>query len=1297
MSFIPHKSQSGKKVKSLGKMIPENASAPTMDELMKLMQMTITAVNALIQRDNVVKKEHFPSPTNPSDLPELEKWDRSRSKEWISRTRQWVKLARLTFGSEDTAQIYARLKIACATDDQVMTLINATEAIGVEQTLDMMQKVYGSMRREDEEILDKILEFNIKPGSKLASNWLYYKALVERSVQLNQYPGHETVSRIFMNRLRTSQFADLAQQIRYNYPSTATIPWDKVVFELEKVYMNWDIGLKPTERTKEYGKNYAKDYVNGRENKFSVEKRKEETRGRQEQRHFPHRTNAFRDKSPCWSCGTFHRKGECPARNEKCESCHRNGHFTRLCRFRRQPKEQEVSAIEMVQEFLADTGSEANLFGKTLRPVVKTEGGIQIIRSPIGGRKTVREASVSVLKENGELVQLKGFFDPTASSNILRPTSLSLRVEDEDYAVVEGHKLPVHWKGVRPYLSLKVVAEESAQTGDARKAIMRKLGFTLDPNEEYQRQLRVALEVVHRRLLHPGEKGMVNTLKVCGIDGCQEQIRTIAESCRTCRERNAEDNFDEYRSTHAEITLDRSRFGHHLTADVGFADKKSEHGHIGFSIVKCKETNFFWARAIGEKSEVQGHLIDVMNGLQDVRTLHTDGGREYGGVLTRYLQGRAITHITSPRRSDESSGSIEIAVKRMKILIATALKEFRLSQGKWHWVIRAAVEAHNKTADHTRLPPVFKRDGTIPELDLLPTSEFVLTVEDNTTMQTTRGKSYIYIGTHTNGVQFDFIALSQEEIDWKSDHRRYINKYRPKPTPDLLNKDYQSTLDIPQEGEDETRLEDYQDSEEGEPELIEISALNFGDTRSENKTEFIPAMEKELKAFYEQRVFCDQFAGAQTIPAFWILTRKTTGPKARLTALGNLQQHNPITTTELPSIDLLRMLLYRAVSDKLEITILDITSAFLHAELEQHINIKLPNTLPSTCPYTPGSIVGVRKAIYGLKEAPRLFINKVRREMEKKGWKLIMPGLFQKDRTYVFIYVDDAVIIGDPVVALRDFGSAFHIGKVEELEHSSKVLGMNLEVDGDQVIISLEDWCNEKLEDPDIRGILTRNCIECDPKKEPNLSLTSEGRKLLGLIGWMARLNVKLAFLQSHLSSAHANHPCSKIMAALKKVLKQAKNSPPRMIYRKREAIVNLFTDASFQRLDGQARVGYLITINEDEKDGRTNVISFGTKKLKKKLLSTYAAELEAIVYGLRNFALLLKAIEEVIKPKEKRLWTDSATVHKSLIGGRSDEGFSAVVLEVARDYISQKNISCFWTPRIHQHADALTHFAPLD
>lgn len=1255
-------------------------------EMSEMLQNVMIALETIVRREAVKMDVEDQKPKNaiqgnsPS-LPELDKWDRRRAHEWIKSTKMWVEIAKLTYTTNTIEQIYARLRWACVSDSEALLIINATKPSGLEATFNTLQKAFGD-DVEDEMILDKIFKFRIKPHSKLVTNWFYYNALVERATQLGQNPGEETVARIFMTQLSNSHFKGLVDQIKFKYPERVTIPWSVIVMEMERLHPTWD-----------------RQSIEWSERKTGWKEQKDESRGREKVR--PTGKHLARERSPCWGCNKYHRKGECPAQDKTCQNCARRGHFTELCRSKRSGAIKESAALELKQEFLVDTGSELNLFGKQLAPFVKVGKTIQKIKSPIGGIKTVKEATIQMEGRDGERITIEGYFDVTSTANIINPCGITIGDVGPSQAIINGEILDISMKGKRPYINLKVVTSEDVKMDWIET--FRILGFTLDPKRDRGEQWVIVLEMLHRRLLHPNSKAMLGTLKLAGINADRSTIKMISESCKLCVEKNATDKFQAYsQNSNAEIEVAHNDFGLNLTADIGFAEVTSEHGHIGVSIVKCKGTNFLWVRAIMKKSEAQHHVIDVINSLDDVKTIHTDGGKEYQGTLERVMCKRGITHLVSPTRSNESSGSIEIAVKRIKILIATALKEFRLSNRKWHWLVRAASMVHNLTADHTGLSPDFKRRGKTPKLDLLPTSEFVLTSEDSTSMNNLRGETQMFIGFHSNGCQFDFIKITEVDIDWKSEHARFASVLRPIPTSNMLEKDYHSSMDIPLAGADEVEQEEYADSEEEEEvseppkDSAEVASLSYHRMKTDEQGEFTKAMEKELQSFYDQKVFTKPF-DAQTLPAFWILTYKKTGPKARLTVLGNHQKDNTQTFTELPSLNLLRMLLYRITQHQMPVTILDITSAFLHAELDQPINIRLPDVMPQSSPFAPKQVVGIKKAVYGLRQSPRLFVNKVRDELLKKNWKHIVSGFFKKESTYIFIYVDDAIIIGDDKEALKDFAEAFSIGKIEKLSGESRILGMNLEVQKDRTVLSLQEWCETKLRDVDVRGLLTSTCIQCDLSKPSDPNLVPEGRMLLGEIGWAARLSPRLSYFQSHMAGMHAAHPCRKSIAALKKLVKHIKHLPPKQIFLPSPPIVNIFTDASYQRTEGTARMGYLITICETEQHMNTNVIAFGSRKVKKKILSTYAAEMEAVVYGLRNHAIIRKELQEIVRSHQVRLWTDSLTVCRSLQGGRCDEGFSTVNLEVARQYMEENSISCHWTPRKWQHADVLTHFTPLE
>ncbi|KAI1002498.1 hypothetical protein K3495_g5706 [Podosphaera aphanis] len=100
----------------------------------------------------------------------------------------------------------------------------------------------------------------------------------------------------------------------------------------------------------------------------------------------------------------------------------------------------------------------------------------------------------------------------------------------------------------------------------------------------------------------------------------------------------------------------------------------------------------------------------------------------------------------------------------------------------------------------------------------------------------------------------------------------------------------------------------------------------------------------------------------------WTLKQKSDGElKVRWCALGFSEPFADHTYADVLPPTTLRMLLAFAALKNLHIRDVDITAAFLHADIDQPINIEQPHGREK-----PGDLVcKPHEAIYGLKTAPR--------------------------------------------------------------------------------------------------------------------------------------------------------------------------------------------------------------------------------------------------------------------------------------------------------------------------------------
>lgn len=133
---------------------------------------------------------------------------------------------------------------------------------------------------------------------------------------------------------------------------------------------------------------------------------------------------------------------------------------------------------------------------------------------------------------------------------------------------------------------------------------------------------------------------------------------------------------------------------------------------------------------------------------------------------------------------------------------------------------------------------------------------------------------------------------------------------------------------------------------------------------------------------------------------------------------------------------------------------------------------------------TPNQVTKLLKGLYGLKQSPRLWQNKLRNCLAELGFKPLLTdqGVYinPSNNTIIVTYVDDMLIIGKDVEYIRqlklDLNGKFD---TEDLGHAAYFLGVRITRDRKARTISL-------CQDAYIRAILKRfGMEECFPIRTP--------------------------------------------------------------------------------------------------------------------------------------------------------------------------------------------------------------------
>ncbi|KAJ4812357.1 Retroelement pol polyprotein-like [Rhynchospora pubera] len=167
--------------------------------------------------------------------------------------------------------------------------------------------------------------------------------------------------------------------------------------------------------------------------------------------------------------------------------------------------------------------------------------------------------------------------------------------------------------------------------------------------------------------------------------------------------------------------------------------------------------------------------------------------------------------------------------------------------------------------------------------------------------------------------------------------------------------------------------------------------------------------------------------------------------KARLVVLGNRQVEGiDYTETFAPVAKMVsvRTFLAVAIAKGWELHQMDVHNAFLHGDLNEEVYMRLP---PGFACSQPSKVCRLRKSLYGLRQAPRMWFSKLSAALESYGFVQSKAdySLFSYTKGDVFlailVYVDDLVIAGNNSEAVKGFkqylSGTFHMKDLGALKY----------------------------------------------------------------------------------------------------------------------------------------------------------------------------------------------------------------------------------------------------------------------
>lgn len=469
------------------------------------------------------------------------------------------------------------------------------------------------------------------------------------------------------------------------------------------------------------------------------------------------------------------------------------------------------------------------------------------------------------------------------------------------------------------------------------------------------------------------------------------------------------------------------------------------------------------------------------------------------------------------------------------------------------------------------------------------------------------------------------------------------------------------------------------------------------------------AMREELQSFKDNDAWevVDKPSDGSIVQCKWVLNKKLdvnndVRYRARLVAKGFTQRYGidyENTFSPVVKHSTLRMLFALSVQWDMDITHLDVTTAFLNGNLKESIFMSFPEGFVNK---SNGKVLKLKRAIYGLKQSSLVWYDKVKECLLNIGFKIskFEPCLFTKFsenvKLIVTVYVDDFLIFSNCTTEtdkLKSFLSSKF--KLKDLGPVRRYLGMRINVNKkcSTITVDQQEYIEQllsKFEMSNCRPIDTP--IECklNIKKAENCAVNIPYQRLIGSLMYLAILTrPDLSYCLSYLSQFNNCYNETHFNYA-KRVLKYLQKTKHYcLIYKKNNLEMTGFVDSDWasDSMDRKSYTGFCFVMNG-------SVISWQSKKQKTVSLSSTEAEYVALseasreaVY-LRNLMYEITGRQYVIKLKcDNQSALKLATSHQAHTRSKHID----VRFHYVKDAVKNKLINIEYIPTQEMPADLLT------
>ena len=439
----------------------------------------------------------------------------------------------------------------------------------------------------------------------------------------------------------------------------------------------------------------------------------------------------------------------------------------------------------------------------------------------------------------------------------------------------------------------------------------------------------------------------------------------------------------------------------------------------------------------------------------------------------------------------------------------------------------------------------------------------------------------------------------------------------------------------------------------------------------------------------------------------WVTTEEGDKRKARLVARGFEEEPLASTDTVSPTCrkESLRLLFTITSSLQWSLRSLDIASAFLQGkDIEREVYIIPPKEF-----HKPGIIWKLRKCVYGLSDAAKMWYSNVRQQVESAGLTkcLFDDALFfsraENNITGLMtVHVDDFIYAGT-----NSFQSTI---KDHILE------GFQIKAQGEQSFsyLGLEVYQDESTHEITVgqcKYIKDLMLIQLSPSRKSqksnpiNPSEYGQLRSGIGQLLWLSlQTRPDIAFQTCQLSN-NLKDPNVADLLLYNKMVKNLQQNPDiplrfQNIPNMKEATKLLvYSDAAYGNLSNSgSQCGYLILITDKDETVR-NPVTWKSVKLDRVCSSTLAAESLALLKAVDHALFIQQTLKQMLGPATEikiQCYVDNKGLLE-LVNKTKDPTEKRLIVTMAslREMIEREEITVAYIPSKKMPADVLTKRGP--